>query len=462
MKENDMKVYASDAGGSRAAECAAYFRAKPAFERGMEMVRDKWRSYGKSSGTVRMKKASDEEQEAWGAFLGKFWERGAVQFTLREFEAALGRTRFGTVDLHDLLEAYFQMPVSDKKTEKAWIENARQERRALFQERLLQNYGPDCPGVQWLLAFPENRVNEYLEEPSGQGEARLFSVVSAMHALNELREGETVRLAVLAMEHTGNPHGFDRGTPLGNLLIRALMFWKEDFSDDFSDTEEERGGGYVSAEAVLELYLSCHILPDDLSSFTVLYGVSLMEGDHEHIASISCWKCGEPYLASLSNLRRITAVKPVRKTVFVVENQMVFSELCERCPEASLICSSGQMKTATLHVLDMLCREDCRIFYGSDLDPEGLGMADRLIRRSKGKIIPWHMSPEDYLKCTGAVYKSDAEMISRARLTSLNRIRDERLRATAELIRGRGIAGYQEMLIEDMATDIRASETGGV
>ena len=98
-----------------------------------------------------------------------------------------------------------------------------------------------------------------------------------------------IRLVFLALKCTCNPHGFDRGSLAGRLLIRTLQ-----------DKINQRDGSVIenegviqritdslpdfenTAEGILDLYISSGIRPDDISSYTVLYGIRLFSGEIHH------------------------------------------------------------------------------------------------------------------------------------------------------------------------------------
>ena len=140
--------------------------------------------------------------------------------------------------------------------------------------------------------------------------------------------------------------------------------------------------------------------------------------------------------------------------MFVIENQMVFSQVCEEMggEEYSVVCTSGQLRTASLFLIDLLLKSGCRLYYCGDIDPEGIEIADRVLARGFGQIFPWRMTEEDY-------YRSISnEMLPEKRLNRLDKITNVRLRELAKLLRAEKKAGYQEHLIDLMVQDIKAAE----
>lgn len=250
---------------------------------------------------------------------------------------------------------------------------------------------------------------------------------------------KNVRLAVLGAEITKNPHYFDRQNAAGRLLLSALSF--------IYRVEEPK-----VQEDVLALYYMAGIMPDDISSYTTCYGIHFYEGDSEHEAYRYFIEKGEKYVLTLSNLSRLTRADSSRKKVFIIENQMVFSQVCDEIggEEYSVVCTSGQLRTASLFLIDLLLKSGCKLYYCGDIDPEGIEIADRVLARGSGQIFPWRMMTEDYYRSI-----SD-EILTERRLKRLDKITNVQLRELAEILKVEKKAGYQEHLIGLMLEDIKA------
>ncbi|UOQ92463.1 DUF2399 domain-containing protein [Halobacillus shinanisalinarum] len=83
---------------------------------------------------------------------------------------------------------------------------------------------------------------------------------------------------------------------------------------------------------------------------------------------------------------------------------MLYSSLLDQVPNAPLICTHGQFKLAALQLLDQLVRNGCTIYYSSDLDPEGLRMANRLYNRYPNSVHYWRMDVTAYEKSLSEVH----------------------------------------------------------
>ena len=384
-----------------------------------------------------------------GKVFGRSLLPGDFGFFVSELQAALNETRYCGVEVEELVERYFKEKIvsnSQKREEKKVFNNRFWE---MVLDEAESRFGEDSGGTRWLREVREQRKYGYHliireREKSSDGiKEVLLEVCGALTYLSqEDRNGAGyVRLAVLGAEVTKNPHCFDRQNAAGRLLISALSYLYR---------EEEP----VAQEDVLALYYKARIAPDDISSYTTCYGIHFYEGDREHEAYRHFVEKGEKYVLTLSNLSKLTGAYSKRKKVFIIENQMVFSQVCDEMvgEEYSVVCTSGQLKTASLFLIDLLLKSECKLYYCGDIDPEGIEIADRVLARGSRQILPWRMTTQDY-------YRSISnEMLTDKRLNRLNKIANAQLRELAELLKVEKKAGYQEHLIDLMVEDIKAEK----
>jgi uncharacterized protein (TIGR02679 family) len=138
--------------------------------------------------------------------------------------------------------------------------------------------------------------------------------------------------------------------------------------------------------------------------------------------------------------------------VFVFENPTVFSQVKTLMDHInpSLVCTFGQVKLASLVLLDRLVDEGCLIYYSGDYDPEGLLIADKLKLRYGNNLILWRYTEKDF---TSAL---SGNPIETPRLKKLQGLNDPLLIKLGESIQACGRAGYQELLVEKYAEDIKS------
>lgn len=420
--------------------CIDYFQKRKPYKKAFEIMRRKWKQYGRVAGIIEIGNPSREEREILGGFLGKDFFFGSIRFSMAEFENALKETRFGEIPVGELLCGYFGEELITNKAER--YENAR-KKKGFFRELsdvTEKEFGKESDSFVWISRMINQKkygyqliVNEYTRSP----EETMRHVAYVCQAAEFLKEKQGVRLAVLGAKITRNPHAYDRNTLAGKLLIQALSCVKGDMA-------------CKSAEDILMLYYAAGIRPDDISSFTAVYGIHLYTKEGEHPAYQSFIGMGESCVVTLSNLAAIKRADAKSKKVFVIENQMVFSHLCEalKGQEAALMCTSGQLKTASLILLDLLSESGCEIYYSGDFDPEGIDIAEKILTRNSESTHLWCMTREDYRKCISN------EEISEERLRKLDRIKLPCFADVKEEILKNKKAGYQEQLIGEMLRGI--------
>lgn len=423
-------------------ECVRYFKNNGGYDRAFMRMKAQWKKYGRPAGKILIENPTDQEREALEGFLGLAAAEEKIEFSMSAFEEALAQTRYNDIGLAELLSVYFSEALVTNRASRQ-MEN--EQKKAFFAavcQRLQENSTENGDGIRWITAVREEKKYGYhlilAEYKRSKEKARslVLNICKTLAYLNKM-VGKRIRLAMLAAMVTANPHYFDRSTAAGKLLIAALGY-----THNREDSQ--------NAEKIAELYYISGIKPDDLSNSTVLYGISLYTEGGRHPAYEGFIREEEPYVVSMLNLGKIVRADCPSKQVFIFENQMVFSQMCESLKGCfpAMMCTSGQVKTASLLVIDMLCAAGCTLHYAGDIDPEGMGIADRMIARNNRQIKPWFFTEEAYnVSISGKTISDD-------RLKQLEQLRDPGLSKLAELVRQKKRPGYQELLLTAMKEDI--------
>ena len=156
----------------------------------------------------------------------------------------------------------------------------------------------------------------------------------------------------------------------------------------------------------------------------------------------------------MENLYRVRAAQPIGKQVYVVENEMVFTYLLHHVKRDSytLLCTSGQLRAAAQKLIGLLIEHGAVIYYSGDLDPDGIGIADRLWQRYGNNICLWRMSLEDYRKA------GSDEKIGEAGIAKLRQICHPELRRVAGYMEKLRVAGYQENILPELVEDMEMND----
>lgn len=420
----------------QARACAAYFQSRPGYRRILSELLKKYRSYGRPAGTIRLDDATQEECDAARSIFGRPFSP-PLRFHAAQFEAALQELRFGKVSLKEVLESYFNTEIRTN-SELREAENSRFT--TMMTQILKQTDNSLC--IRWLQTLKDHQGDGYQlprREAAKDLDGTRHALLQACRSLDllEQRTQGMVRLAVLSAHATSDPHALDSGTLCGKLFLRLLSF---------------RSGLAVPANAEQRdrLYYENGILYDSISSLVTQTGLVLLAGTAEHPACSLFRQRREIYTLSLANLSGLTGARSPSGKVYIVENEMVFTQLCDHVSQfhSLLICTSGQPSVAALRLLDLLAREGTQLFYSGDFDGKGLSIAAQLCVRYPNLLKPWHMEIADYDQC-----RSDI-LLSKSSRSLLQGCVGTALEAAAEAVKQFDRAGYQELLIPLLETDL--------
>lgn len=424
--------------------CAEYFRGNSAYRRCFSEFEKKWKSYGRAAGIVTLKNTSEEERRAIGGILGKIFYEDTIRFPFAEFEKGLQCTKFAPVDFEQVLEAYFGRKMITTQERRREEEREKADFFETVEDYLTECSGSDSTAVSWLREmFYEKKygyqtvTREYGKDRE-QTEKLLKTVGRALFLLENMQETEEeYPLAVFSAEVSGNPHYFDQGTTAGQLLVYGICYTTEKCYPE-------------NAHQWRELLLSNGIVPDNISSIVHIYGLRLqVAGDWHPAYDVFCRR-QEPCAVTMENLQELTAVQSTGDKVYIVENEMVFSYLLKHLEQknVTLLCTSGQLRSAAVKLIPFLLDGGAEIYYSGDIDPEGIRIADRLWRKYGERIHVWRMSEEDYEKSLSE------EEIGSISMKKLETVENPVLRETAKEIRKRKRAGYQENILKDLLEDM--------
>lgn len=420
-------------------DCLAYFRENPVFGRLLQGFWRKYASYGRFEGSVQVTFRDREERESLEGFLQKnFQGRKKTSVSARLFTKALAESRFTGVEPEAILEAWFGALPQTRASQRGEKKEAWQR---FFRKQLTET--EDELACSWLTGIleenpktePSRRV--FLREwnrawETGRRDTFEDGVRLACRILENLpiRQEQYLPLPVFAARLTGDPHAFDRGRADSGLLNCMLAWCQErkgiqaDLPDQASLVRQQR-------------LLTGGLLVDEMSNGVLVYGLEAFgEDGAAHPGMAGFLQTQEALQVPLGVLVRWKRVRCFGEEAFIVENPSLFARLCKG--RRTVLCFNGQPRLAAIFLLKLLEREKIHVRYGGDLDPEGLQIAQNLKQLYDGPFSFWHMDLEDYRSSHPRV------AISERRLKILERIREPELLATAEAIRKKKKAGYQE------------------
>ena len=436
--------------------CANYLKKNEAYKRCFIELRKKWETYGKVTGRITLKNASDEEKRAIGGIVGKLFLEENIKFAFVEFEQGLQNTRFAPINMKKVLEAYFGEEVLTRQEQKSLVKNEKELFLNYIYEELKQKITPinsdllqlkgetSSISLAWFHALMQEKkygyqllIKEYINDVE-KAMILAKNVGNALLRLEEMTEEEQCPLAVFAAEVSGNPHFFDRGTTAAQLLMHGICFWKNCNIP-------------VTAYEWRELLTNIGIMCDNIASMVHALGIHFETKEGLHPSYEAFCKRKEPFVITSENLKHIISAHVNTNCVYIVENEMVFLYLTEQIKEnqVALLCTSGQLRVAAFQVISLLIKSNTKIYYSGDLDPEGINIADRLWQKYGDVIQMWRMSPKDYW------ISLSNEIVQETRLAKTENIKHPLLKQTAKCLQIRKKAGYQENLLERLLEDLR-------
>lgn len=416
-----------------AEQCAHYFRQHPAFHRLLAQMLGKFKSYGAPRGRVNLPDATPEECEAARGWFGRPFTP-PLRFSLADFEEALGRTCFGEASLQQVLECYFGAAIQTRRQQSEQLDS---QIAAVLQR--LEGQVASGPCRRWLHTLAQGSGEGYplLRKDPQRGETAMLQACHGVDWLDSHKEHPPLRLAVLAANATTDPHALDGNTLSGKFFLHLLS---HSAGTPFPTSTEERA----------QLYSKYGILQDSISSTVTQLGLRLYCGTEEHPAHRAFRQLREIDTLTLANLSALTGGDSPSGQVYLVENQMVFSQLCDHAAafRSPLICTSGQPTLAVLELLRLLVQSGTVLHYSGDFDGKGLSIAGQLLQRFPHLLRLWHMSPEDYqLACSDVPLSPDSRAMVADCVTST-------LSPTAQAILNCGRVGYQELILPQLLDDL--------
>jgi uncharacterized protein (TIGR02679 family) len=473
-------------------EAVAFFRQDAGYERLFAGLIEKYKSLGRLGGTVKLEHPTEREKDVLSAFLRRDYKcHDTIIIAVSEVARALEETRFAEIGLKALLDGYAGRTILSNAEATRLYEYQKEQYFTDLKDEFCHPY---CH--LWLDSILEKEAGTrgvhraYDEEPE-----RLRSVlVSILKALEQVplqiqvpHEAVEVahedfelkvssdgadgdfpkaiyeRLPVFASRITGDPHAFDIGRDAGRFLVSALQVVR---------SRQEVGYEILSspsAEETTELLDYFGLVRDDLLNFVTCIGLLSFSIDKGE--PLPTWqaalKSGSVLNVPLREIVKVGHCCPRRSQgemysqhlsqagqVFVVENSGVFSAILDSLDDPTnpppMVCTNGQFTLATLLLLDKLA-ENSILLYSGDFDPEGLQMAQRLLLRYPGRVRLWRYTRGDY-ECAISPVK-----IPLRRLGKLGSIKADALLPVAKMMQQRGMAGYQEALLNRLTEDVTGS-----
>ena len=410
-------------------ECRTYFQSDLVWHKILSGFWEKYASFGRFTGSVRVINPSAHEIDVLEGFFGQnFHGQKSITISAERFSKALCASRYTNVSPEQLLQLYFGTTPISKKEQKEDEEKKLQAIRTEFAH-YCENTAAQFL-VPSLLELQKGNSKKNLQE----WKRLLFLSADIINSL-PYRTSAIEYLPVFAVRLTKNPHAFDKGSVQGDLLYQIILLDLE--QRDIQVPASEQFPSYKRQKS----FLACGILLDDVSNYVLLYHATGVRKDGAYHRGLEGFVVEHDILqVPLTVLTKLKSLESPDKTVYIDENPSVFALRCAKNPDSTCLCMNGQPKLAALIALELFAASHTIVYYAGDFDPEGLWIAQRLALFYPGEFHFLHMDETSYQKCLSK------EPISDTRLKQLDRITDTRLLGVVKRMRLEKKAGYQEAL----------------
>lgn len=331
------------------------------------------RTGGEAAGSIGLTDPTDEEMRVVARIAGRPYggERPRrVTVRMAELDGALRRA-YGA----GLLPALARLDAPDEPAGIA----------AALQAALRGRHSGEGWYAAWLGRLTRDGTAARLVR---EGDGALFGLAAAV--LDRL-PGRDLPLPVLAEWATGDAAALF-GTPLADLVLRALRLW-----------QGAAPGAGRAAEAAI--WADAGVVADDLASQVLVLGLRLRD---EHPLAGRLEEAASAGLPTRLTLHELMAGSPVPDAgrLFVCQSAQVTRAAAARLGSgcAPLVCTEGPVSVACRRLLTAAVDGGTRVRWRTDFDWPGLRSTAAATHRYAA--VPWHMDADDYLAAVSAAGES--------------------------------------------------------
>ena len=340
-------------------EAVSYAKSKKELNRILKEILFRYKALGRFAGSIELSNITEEESRIIGSIDYKLFGKREVKLSIKRFIEYFTKGRYEGLNFEAFMKEYFKEELTTNKETK---EKKEQKKRCFFSKIIEEAEGLAW-GAEWLFTAIEEKSYGYttlMKEYEANRDGLSKKLPLVMKALSELpfNSDKLEPLPLFSSRITKDPHFFDIGTTAFRLMTFGLCF---KFNGSYPENVEE----------INESLFNACIARDELSIFTTIYGISAFAEREEHLGWKGFYISGEPLHVSIKNLNYVKRFFIVGEKIFIFENPTVFMEVIRKLDKkkASLICTNGQLNTASLMLLDKLFKQGATLYYSGDFDP---------------------------------------------------------------------------------------------
>lgn len=398
-------------------ELALYLKSKKGLNRLFLLLRDKYVSLGRFSGVVILADVSEIESRDLSSFLGRNIICGSdVKISYRELNRMFAQTRYASFSWEELFKFYFGEKVLTNQEKRKL---SQRNLDSFFEKVILDNRASSYVSYLEKAILDKDEFYRFLKNRYSRDGRGLGEDIGKILMLLDHLPNDATNLSVYSAL-TGNPHYLDLSSGTGNLFLRFLSYVKE---CDYPDSNGAR----------IDLLSEINVYVDPISNYVITYKLI----GNEMLDSFS--KMDQVLNLNLSNIISFGEVDTKEKVVYIFENPSILNALGDL--NVPMVITSGIPNLALYKLLEKLEETGNRLYYNGDFDPEGLLIADKLVKRFS-KLELFGYSLNDYEIC------KSSEEIGAGRLKKLAKVTTDELMEMREILISEKKAGYQEKNIE--------------
>ena len=406
-----------------------YFKNHKGFDRLFVLLKQKYISLNRFSGTVLLRNITEIESKDLTNFFGDHVPVGSdFKTSFSKIEKKLRETKFKDFTWEELFQNYFgDMIVTKEEAKKTFIKD-----EELFYRDILNTMPKQFrPWFSEILSSRSSLYQLFLKRYKKNKIMFKQELLNILLIMDEITKNIPTSLTMLS-SLTSDPHFLDFGLSTSNLFFKLMA--------NYYKKEEPK-----TSEQKIHFLSSFNIYVDQLSNFIILYN---FKSDSDLINVFRRYK--QPLNLNLSNFSTINYLDTDIKKVFVFENPSILPVLKKY--DVPIIITYGNPNFIFYKVLEKLIESHNTIYYNGDFDPEGLLIAHNILDRF----------PETKLFCYKKMDYEDSisnNYIDESRLKKLNVINEPHLEEIVGLLRQYKKSAYQEKNIKNIEKYIKKLKT---
>ena len=403
-----------------------YFKERKGFDRLFNLLKQKYISLNRFSGTVTLNNVTELESKELSSFFGRTIPAHTnFKTSFSKIEKKLKETKYADFTWADLFQNYFNENIITNKESK----EINQLNEYNFYQKILNETPVSLKAwLENIIKTKDELYQNFRKKYKKDSKTFKNDLLNLLKIMDYLNQNKNISLTMLA-SISSNPHFLDIGSSTSNLFFKML-------SNYYNEIEPK------TTEEKIKYLLKHNIYIDSLSNYIIIYN---LKSDSNLINSFTKEK--EPLNLNLSNLSKINKLDTNLKKVFVLENPSLLPILKKY--DIPIIITSGNPNYIFYKVIEKLIETNNQIYYNGDFDPEGLLIAHNIKEKFPNTIFFCYQK-EDYLS---ALSKNQ---ITQSRLKKLDNIQNKELQEIKKCLKENKYASYQEKNINNIENHIKS------